>query len=88
MMLKPKQFPTFTNTCPGAESPRQVFFYSSHPEPSGSLFLLITWPIENLKTNHVPWPVSDSSSRHHIGKLSLRGAFKMENSNRKERLFV
>jgi hypothetical protein len=39
MMLKPEQSPTFTDTCPGAEAQRQVFFSSTHQEPSGSLFL-------------------------------------------------
>jgi hypothetical protein len=34
-----EQSPTFKYTCPGAETPRQVFFFSTHLEPSGSLFL-------------------------------------------------
>jgi hypothetical protein len=60
-MLKPEQSPTFKYTCPGAEAQRQVFFSSTHPEPSGSLFLpianddvgleIMTYPRQRIMSN-------------------------------------
>jgi hypothetical protein len=55
MMQIQDQTPTFKYTCPGAEARRQVFFYPSHQEPSGSLFLLVSIS-DDVETTRVSPP--------------------------------